>query len=219
MPVRSIERVATRRGALPAAKVGSRCLHLPSRPSPSRTQGRKLLASARPTGSAGHSGHRKWRTRGNPSPVAASAQPRYAGAQIRRDQPDPCAVPVSFQCRAELGRAGEDAKEPLVRGRRFAAVDANAHLIPHRGVSPSCQKLPTAIKSLSVCPRGRHCCLGWADLAEGRLCLDHLPAMAVRRLSSPALARIPRDAKKVSGPSSSADAAAQAVRVDRPSAC
>jgi hypothetical protein len=76
-------------------------------------------------------------------------QPRYAVAQIRRDQPDPCAVPVSFQCRAELGRAGEDAKEPLVRGRRFAAVDANAHLIPHRGVSPSCQKLPTVIKSLS----------------------------------------------------------------------
>ena len=86
--------------------------------------------------------------------------PRYAGAQIRRDQPDPCAVPVSFQCRAELGRAGEDAKEPLVRGRRFAALDANAHLIPHRGVSPSCQKLPTVIKSLSVCLRGHHCCLG-----------------------------------------------------------
>ena len=63
-------------------------------------------------------------------------QRRYAGAQIRRDQPDPCAVPVSFQCRAELGRAGEDAKEPLVRGRRFAALDANAHFTrggPMRG--------------------------------------------------------------------------------------
>ena len=93
-------------------------------------------------------------------------QPRYAAAQIRRGQPDPCAVPVSFQCREELGRAGEDAKEPLVRGRRFAALNANAHLIPRCGVSPSCQKLRTVIKSLSVCPRGHHCCLGWADLAR-----------------------------------------------------
>jgi hypothetical protein len=40
--------------------------------------------------------------------------------------------------------------------------------------------------------RGHPCCLGWADLAEGRLCLDHLPAMADRRLSSPARARIPQ---------------------------
>jgi hypothetical protein len=152
LPVRSIERVATRRGALPATKEQS----VP-----------------------GHS----------------SRQTRYAGAQIRRDRPDPCAVPVSFQCGAELGRAGEDA-EPLVRGRRFAAVDANAHLIPHRGVSPSCRKGRTVIKSLSVCPRGHHCCLGWADLAEGRLCLDHLPAMALRRFSSPALARIPRDTQE-----------------------
>jgi hypothetical protein len=87
-------------------------------------------------------------------------------------------------------------REPFVRGRRFAAVDANAHLIPRRGVSPSCQKLPMVIKSLSVCPRGHPCCLGWADLAEGRLYLDHLPAMAVRRLSSPALARIPREPRK-----------------------
>ena len=146
-------------------------------------------------------------------------QPRYAGAQIRRDQPDPCAVPVSFQCRAELGRTGEDAKEPLVRGRRFAALDANAHLIPRRGVSPSCQKVRTVIKSLSVCPRGHHCCLGWADLAEGRLCLDHLPAMAVRRLSSPALARIPRETRKSPARHPPLTLRPQAVRVDRPSAC
>jgi len=44
--------------------------------------------------------------------------------------------------------------------------------------------------------RGHPCCLGWADLAEGRLCLDHLPAMADRRLSSPARARIPRDGQE-----------------------
>jgi len=174
----------------------------------------------RPTGGAGRSWHRKWRTRGNPSPVAASAQPRYAGEEIRRDQLDPCAVPVSFQCRAELGRTGEDANEPLVRGRRFAALDANAHLIPRRGVSPSCQKVRTVIKSLSVCPRGHHCCLGWADLAEGRLCLDHLPAMAVRRLSSPALARIPRDAQEsLRSAILRWRSGRGAVRVDRPSAC
>ena len=45
-------------------------------------------------------------------------------------------------------------KEPVVLGRRFAAVDANAHLFARRAVSQPCQKLPTVIKSLSVCPRG-----------------------------------------------------------------
>jgi hypothetical protein len=208
LPVRSVERVAIRHGALPAAKVDSGAtICLRARDHPER-KGESCSRAPRLTGSAGHLGHRKWRPRGNPSPVAASTPAQMCRRTIRRDQPDPCAMPVSFQCRAELGRTGEDAKEPLVRGRRFAALDANAHLIPRRGVSPSCQKVRTVIKSLSVCPRGHHCCLGWADLAEGRLCLDHLPAMAVRRLSSPALARIPRDAKKVSGPSSSADAAA-----------
>jgi hypothetical protein len=118
LPVRSVERVAIRRGALSVAKVGSRCLHLPSRPSQSRTQGRNVLASAPPDGQRRSFQASQVADEGNPSPVAASAQRRYAGAQIRRDQPDPCAVPVSFQCHAERGRAGEDAKEPLVRGRR-----------------------------------------------------------------------------------------------------
>jgi hypothetical protein len=36
-------------------------------------------------------------------------------------------------------------REPLVRGRRFAAVDANAQLIPRRAVSRSCQKVPMLI--------------------------------------------------------------------------
>jgi hypothetical protein len=36
----------------------------------------------------------------------------------------------------------------------------------------------------SRCVRGRPRGLGWTDLAEGRLCLDRLPAMAVHRLSS-----------------------------------
>src|ERR1700726_1259312 len=99
-------------------------------------------------------------------------------------------------------------KEPLLFGPRFAAADANAHSIPRRVVSPSCQKPPTVTNSPLGLSAGRHSCLGWADLAEGRLCLDHLPAMAVRRLSSPAQARSSR-AKKVSGLPSSADAAAK----------
>src|ERR1700681_24526 len=78
----------------------------------------------------------------------------------------------------------------------FAAVDANAHSIPRHAVSPSCQKPPIVTNSPLGLSAGRHSCLGWADLAEGRLCLDHLPAMAVRRLSSPALARIPRGPRK-----------------------
>jgi hypothetical protein len=29
---------------------------------------------------------------------------------------------------------------------------------------------------IAVCPRGVHAAFGWAELAESRLCLDHLPA-------------------------------------------
>jgi hypothetical protein len=104
--------------------------------------------------------------------------------------------PIRFTAAQSSVAPAKMPKEPVVSGRRFAAADANAHLIPRRAVSPSCQKVPMLIKSLSVCPRGHPCCLGWADLAEGRLCLDHLPAMAVHRLSSPALARIPREPRK-----------------------
>jgi hypothetical protein len=80
--------------------------------------------------------------------------------------------------------------------RRFAAVDANARLILRRMVSPSCSEWPMVIKSRHGLSAGHPRCLEWADLAKGRLRLDHLPATAVRRLSSPALARIPREARK-----------------------
>jgi hypothetical protein len=217
--VRSIERVATRRGALPAAKVGSGAtICLRARHHPER-KGESCSRAPRPTGSAGHPGHRKWWTRGNPSPVTASAQPRYAGAQIRRDQPDPCAVPVSFQCRAELGRVGEDAKEALVRGRRFAAVDANAHLIPRCGVSPSCQKVRTVIKSLSVCPRGHHCCLGWADLARvgyASITFPQWRSVDFLPLRWHAFLAMPRKSPARHPPLTLRP---RAVRVDRPSAC
>jgi hypothetical protein len=144
-------------------------------------------------------------------------QSRYPGPQIRRGQPDPCArfisAPRRTRPRRRRGegakeRRSEGAKEPLVRGRRFAAVDANAHLIPHRGVSPSCQKLPTVIKSLSACLRGHHCCLGWADLARvgyASITLPQWRSVDFLPLRWHAFLAMP---KKVFGPPSSADAAA-----------
>jgi hypothetical protein len=90
-------------------------------------------------------------------------------------------------------------------------------LIALRTLLPSCRKRPNGRQVSSRSVRGRPRGLGWADLAEGRLCLDHLPATAVHRLSSPAQAHSSRN-KKVSGPPSSAALRPQAVRVDRPSA-
>jgi hypothetical protein len=135
-------------------------------------------------------------------------QPRCACAQIRRDQPDPlrCARFISVPRRTRPRRRTCGGASRC--GRRFAAVDANAHLIPRCGLSSSCQKLRTVIKSLSVCPRGHHCCLGWADLARVGYAsitfpqwrsVDFLPLRWYAFLAMP---------KKVSGPPSSADATA-----------
>ena len=135
-------------------------------------------------------------------------QPKYAGVQIRRDQPNPCAVPVSFQCRAELGRAGEHAKEPLVRGRRFAALDANAHLIPRRGVSPSCQKVRTS-SSLSRSVRGGTIAasdgLIWPRVGYASITFPQWRSVDFLPLRWHAFLAMP---KKVSGPSSFAGAPA-----------
>ena len=62
-----------------SAPVASICLG--ARHDPER-QGERGSRASRPAGSAGHSRHRKRRTRGNSSPVAASAQPRYAGEKF-----------------------------------------------------------------------------------------------------------------------------------------
>ena len=57
------------------------------------------------------------------------------------------ALPDRFLAAQNSFAAANVQKEPLVRGRRFAAVDANAHLILRAMVSPPCSEGPTVIKS------------------------------------------------------------------------
>jgi hypothetical protein len=185
-----------------------------------RTQERTLLASAPPDG-------QRWSFRASQAVSEGQSFPSRSG----RASPDmrctnsswPTGSLRSARSASRRRRIWSHRRRcgwgPLVRGRRFAAVDANAHLIPRCGVSPSCQKVRTVIKSLSVCPRGHYCCLGWADLSRVGCAsitfpqwrsVDFLPLrwhtfLAMPRKSSarhPPLTLRPR-----------------AVRVDRPSAC
>jgi hypothetical protein len=117
-------------------------------------------------------------------------------------------------------------------GRLFAAVDARPRIFARSAVVSSCRNEPAVanISSWSVRARAPHG-LGWADLAEGRLRLDRLPATAVRRISSPAanaafLARQERLRTAVlrwrcgrkEPPHGAGAAGPRAVRCDRPSA-
>jgi hypothetical protein len=53
--------------------------------------------------------------------------------------------PIRFTAAQSSVAPAKMPKEPVVSGRRFATVDANAHLIPRRAVSPSCPKVPMLI--------------------------------------------------------------------------
>ena len=59
-----------------------------------------------------------WRERS----VPALARSKDTGAGIRHDQQSLRALPASFHRRAELGPATKMRKEPIIHGRRFAAV-------------------------------------------------------------------------------------------------
>ena len=66
----------------------------------------------------------------------------------------------------------------------LAAVDAPGQVFPRSVRSSSCVSPLPPLSPYSF--RARHADLEWANLAEGRLRLDRLPATAAGRLSSPA---------------------------------
>ena len=111
----------------------------------------------------------------------------------------------------------------------LTAVDAPAQVFPRAVRRPLVSYsllLPRLLALVPGAPRG----LGWANLAEGRLRLDRLPATAAGRLSSPAgppragrgdpgrrhSSRKTRKSPACRPPLRSGPAAAPRVRFDRP---
>jgi hypothetical protein len=111
-----------------------------------------------------------------------------------------CSVMGSGELSKELLRCGRaifasesDSQETLGRN----SLSPSAHLIASQSGLVSWRRRPTVVKSPRGLSGGRPSGLEWADLPEGRLCLDHLPAMAVVGLLA-LRKRIPRETRKSS---------------------